>query len=77
MLEANNFYVYEYIRTDSMEPFYVGKGSGNRYLDLVSVWVISSNYNGGREQRRSDYFQEHNCMMGRRCSAWEVKKREK
>lgn len=30
----NGFYVYEYIRTDKMEPFYIGKGSGNRYLDI-------------------------------------------
>ena len=28
------FYVYEYIRSDTMEPFYVGKGKGNRYLDI-------------------------------------------
>jgi hypothetical protein len=41
MENNNKFYVYEYIRTDSMEPFYVGKGSGNRYLDL---------------NKRNDYF---------------------
>lgn len=26
----NNFYVYEWIRLDTNEPFYVGKGKGNR-----------------------------------------------
>ena len=31
---SDNFYVYEYIRVDKMEPFYIGKGSSNRYLDL-------------------------------------------
>ena len=30
----DKFYVYEYIRCDKMEPFYIGKGSSNRYLDL-------------------------------------------
>ena len=30
----NEFYVYEYIRADTMEPFYVGKGKGDRFLDI-------------------------------------------
>lgn len=28
----NNFYVYEWIRLDTNEPFYVGKGHGDRYI---------------------------------------------
>ena len=31
----NNFYVYEWIRLDTNEPFYVGKGSGNRCYKLT------------------------------------------
>ena len=31
----NNFYVYEWIRLDTNEPFYVGKGSGNRWKLLT------------------------------------------
>lgn len=30
----NNFYVYEYIRLDYNEPFYIGKGSNNRWKEL-------------------------------------------
>ena len=30
----NNFYVYEWIRLDTNEPFYVGKGHGNRWKEL-------------------------------------------
>ena len=26
----NEYYVYEWIRLDTNEPFYVGKGKGNR-----------------------------------------------
>lgn len=29
----NKFYVYEFIRLDTMEPFYIGKGCGNRVND--------------------------------------------
>lgn len=28
-----NHYVYEYIRLDTGEPFYIRKGSGNRWRD--------------------------------------------
>ena len=31
----NNFYVYEWIRLDTNEPFYVGKGKGNRCYKLT------------------------------------------
>lgn len=31
----NNYYVYEWIRLDTNEPFYVGKGKGNRCYDLT------------------------------------------
>jgi hypothetical protein len=31
----NNFYVYEYIRLDTNEPFYIGKGSNERWKQLV------------------------------------------
>lgn len=30
----DNYYVYEWIRLDTNEPFYVGKGAGNRWCDL-------------------------------------------
>lgn len=30
----NNYYVYEWYRTDTHEVFYVGKGSGKRYLQV-------------------------------------------
>ena len=30
----SNYYVYEWIRLDTNEPFYVGKGCGNRWKDL-------------------------------------------
>ena len=30
----NNYYVYEWIRLDTNEPFYVGKGKDNRWRDL-------------------------------------------
>ena len=32
--KQNNYYVYEWIRLDTNEPFYVGKGKGNRWKDL-------------------------------------------
>ena len=31
----NDYYVYEWIRLDTNEPFYVGKGKGNRWKDLI------------------------------------------
>lgn len=31
----NNYYVYEWIRLDTNEPFYVGKGKGNRCYKLT------------------------------------------
>lgn len=31
-----NFYVYMFIRKDTNEIFYIGKGKGNRYLDIKS-----------------------------------------
>ena len=31
----NDYYVYEWIRLDTNEPFYVGKGNGNRWKDLI------------------------------------------
>lgn len=31
----NVFYVYEWIRLDTNEPFYVGKGKGNRWKELT------------------------------------------
>jgi len=30
----NNYYVYEWIRLDTNEPFYVGKGSGDRWKSM-------------------------------------------
>lgn len=30
----DNYYVYEWIRCDTNEPFYVGKGKGNRCFDI-------------------------------------------
>lgn len=33
-IENNKFYVYEFIRLDINEPFYVGKGCGNRVNDI-------------------------------------------
>lgn len=36
MIVVNNkYYVYEWIRLDTNEPFYVGKGSGNRWKKLT------------------------------------------
>lgn len=34
MNKENNYYVYEWIRLDTNEPFYVGKGKGNRWKAL-------------------------------------------
>lgn len=34
MSQENRFYVYEFIRLDTNEPFYVGKGCGNRVNDI-------------------------------------------
>lgn len=34
MKENNIYYVYEWIRLDTNEPFYVGKGKGNRWCEL-------------------------------------------
>ena len=34
MININKFYVYEWIRLDTNEPFYVGKGCGNRWCNL-------------------------------------------
>lgn len=33
-MEERKFYVYEFIRLDNGEPFYVGKGCGNRVNDI-------------------------------------------
>jgi hypothetical protein len=30
----NDFYVYEYVRLDTNEPFYIGKGHGRRWREL-------------------------------------------
>ena len=34
MKKSNEYYVYEWIRLDTNEPFYVGKGKGNRWKDF-------------------------------------------
>ena len=34
-MDENKYYVYEWIRLDTNEPFYVGKGCGNRWKDLT------------------------------------------
>lgn len=34
-MSKKEFYVYVHYRADSFEPFYVGKGTGNRYKDAV------------------------------------------
>ena len=31
---SNKYYVYEWIRLDTNEPFYVGKGCDDRWKDL-------------------------------------------
>jgi len=33
-MSEEKYYVYEWIRLDTNEPFYVGKGSGNRWCQL-------------------------------------------
>ena len=39
---SNNYYVYEYIRLDTNEPFYVGKGKRGRWKDIKkrNEWFI-------------------------------------
>jgi hypothetical protein len=34
MRSMNNFYVYEYVRLDTNEPFYIGKGKDNRWKSM-------------------------------------------
>lgn len=35
-MNKNKYYVYEWIRLDTNEPFYVGKGCGNRWKELLN-----------------------------------------
>jgi hypothetical protein len=35
-MNENKYYVYEWIRLDTNEPFYVGKGCGNRWKELLN-----------------------------------------
>lgn len=41
-MESNSYYVYEYIRLDTNEPFYVGKGKRGRWKDIKkrNEWFI-------------------------------------
>lgn len=64
----NNYYVYEWIRLDTNEPFYVGKGKDNRCYDLnrgynkhfnniiksilTAVYILNNNLS---EQEAFDY----------------------
>ena len=43
LLEDNIYYVYEWIRLDTNEPFYVGMGHKNRWRDFQSrnKWFIN------------------------------------
>ena len=36
----NNFYVYTYSEPANPEPFYIGKGSGNRVFEHLETWCL-------------------------------------